>query len=80
MKPFYASQCSSVGNVDMDLLSPTYCGIYDISTSTDFQTCLNADSALGADFLSMCVYDFCENYLSSDNGDAFSSGCFTDGM
>lgn len=80
MMPFYASECVSVGDVDKDLMSPTYCGIYDLLTTNDFASCLNADSTLGDHFLSMCQYDFCENYLSSsDDTEAVSSACFSDG-
>lgn len=78
--PFYPSQCAgSSPDVENDLLSPLYCGVYDADSGAAFASCVSADAGMAAAFNSLCEFDFCENYVSTDLGVDIASGCFVDG-
>lgn len=64
----------------MSLTQPDLCGLYVGAGSGDdiFADCRTADPNLAALFYDLCVYDFCENSLTTT--DSFTtSACYTDG-
>lgn len=75
--PFVSSDCSSMGGgVSTDILANDYCGVYDADISDVFGACVVGHSALASMFADICQSDFCENYLTTDEGEELmSSGC-----
>ena len=64
------------GGPSTDINDSDYCGVYDIDISTSLAACINQYPQLANTFASLCVYDFCENYLTSSSADdIMSSGC-----
>lgn len=73
--PFYASSCEKVEEEELILLGPELCGVYQGDGSAEFSECLTSQTSLTNSFYSVCVYDYCENYLTSIPTENTTSSC-----
>lgn len=80
MTEFVPSYCSGDPDELTTLTSPDLCGSYDGSGTPDvFSTCRTNAPELTQTFKDLCVYDYCENYLSQGSSDETVSACAIDG-
>lgn len=77
--PFIRSECELDPDLFLKLTAPDLCGLYQGAGAGEdiFADCHSIDAAMAALFYDICVYDFCENSLTSDA--PTTSGCYIDG-
>jgi len=78
--PFTPSDCSTVQAASEDITAQEYCGVYNKGIATYFESCIDGDASLTDMFEMICVYDFCENYVTSASSDLeLGSACLEQG-
>lgn len=79
MSTFTPSDCSKDPAEDLIITAMEFCGVYEGSGTDVFSTCRTGDAALTQSFLDLCIYDYCENYLTTDPNEQTTSVCEPNG-
>lgn len=80
VKAFTPSACQEDPALLMKLTDPAFCGLYlGAGSGVDiFADCRTTNPDMATSFYDFCVYDFCENSLTTTDSFTFS-GCYADG-